>query len=130
MTRKKISRLQPSDYVYPHITKIPDVCGGKPTIDGTRLRVMDIVGLHEEGYTAERMLEVYDFLNLAQIHAALAYYFDHKEEIEAEFEADRRWDEEVDRVWQEYLARHGGKEPDPPPADRPMVKVVYVKTRR
>jgi len=126
-TTNKKSLVKPEHYVYPHITKIPGVCGGEATIDGRRVRVMDIVVLLQQGYTPQQMLEDYDFLSLAQIHAALAYYYDHQEEIEALFEADRKWDEKVTREWDEYLARHGGKEPDPPPPDRPLVKVIRVK---
>ena len=48
-----------SKHVYAHITKDPEVCGGKACIDGTRIRVMDIVGLHQHGYTPEKMLNVY-----------------------------------------------------------------------
>ncbi len=123
-TTNKKSLVKPEHYVYSHITKIPGVCGGKATIDGRRVRVMDIVALHLQGYTPEQMLEEYDFLSLAQIHSALAYSYDHPEEVEASFETDRQWNEKVVREWNEYLARHGGKEPDPPPPDRPMVKVI------
>jgi len=59
--------------VYSHITKIPGVCGGRPAIDHTRVRVLNIVYLLKEGYRPERMLEQYSDLNLAQVHAALAY---------------------------------------------------------
>ncbi len=58
-------------YVYPHITKVEGVCGGRPSIDGTRVRVVDIVFLQKEAYTPEKMLEEYPDLNLAQVHAAL-----------------------------------------------------------
>jgi uncharacterized protein (DUF433 family) len=40
---------------YPHISKTPGVCGGKACIDSTRIRVMDIVGLHQRGLKAEDM---------------------------------------------------------------------------
>ena len=40
-------------YVYPHIRKVEDICGGRPCIDGTRVRVVDIVFLQKEGYTPE-----------------------------------------------------------------------------
>lgn len=123
-TTKSLVKLE--HYVYSHITKIPGVCGGEATIDGRRVRVMDIVVLHQQGCTPAQMIDAYEFLDLAQIHAALAYY-DHQEEIEASFEGDREWDEKVTREWDEYLARHGGKEPDPPAADRPPVKVIRVK---
>ncbi len=76
--------------VYAHISKDPEVCGGKACIDGTRIRVMDIVGLHQHGYAPEKMLNVYSIpLTLAQVYAALTYYYDHPEEIEASFKEDQ-----------------------------------------
>ena len=76
--------------VYAHISKDPEVCGGKACIDGTRIRVMDIVGLHQHGYKPEKMLNVYSVpLTLAQVYAALTYYYDHPEEIEASFQEDQ-----------------------------------------
>ncbi|MGH9322579.1 MAG: DUF433 domain-containing protein [Vicinamibacteria bacterium] len=78
-----------SKQVYPHISRDPEVCGGKACIDGTRIRVMDIVGLHQHGYVPEKMLNVYSSpLTLAQVYAALTYYDDHPEEIEASFKED------------------------------------------
>ena len=46
------------------------MCGGYATIDGHRFRVINVVYMHKWGYSPERMLEGYDFLNLAQVHAA------------------------------------------------------------
>ena len=81
-----------SKQVYAHISKDAEVCGGRACIDGTRIRVMDIVGLHQHGYTPEQMLNVYaTSLTLAQVHAALTYYYDHPGEIEA----SNKEDEEV-----------------------------------
>ncbi len=91
-------------YVYPHITKIPGVCGGRPAIDHTRVRVLNIVYLHKEGCTPERMLEEYP-LTLAQIHAALAYYYDHQDEIESYISEDEAWDEEYERDRAEFLGK-------------------------
>jgi uncharacterized protein (DUF433 family) len=93
-------------YIYVHITKIPGVLGGEPTIDGRRVRVADIVSLHRDGYSPERIQEVYDFLSLGQIHAALAYYYDgHQQEIDASLELDRRWGELVLQEWNEHRNR-------------------------
>ena len=36
-------------HVYSHITKDPEVCGGRATIDGTRIRVLDIASLMHQG---------------------------------------------------------------------------------
>ena len=99
------SKLKSSDYVYPHITKVMGVCGGRPCIDGTRVRVLNIVYLLREGYTPEQMLKQYPSLSLAQVHAALAYYYDHKEEIESYIKEDEAWDERYERERAEYLSK-------------------------
>ena len=90
--------------VYSHITKDPRVCGGRACIDGTRVRVMDVVALLEEGYAPERMLNVFAVpLTLAQVYAALAYYYDHKEEIEASFAEQDQAENDHERKRAEYL---------------------------
>ena len=102
-TTNKESLVKQEHYVYSHITKIPGVCGGKATIDGRRVRVMDIVVLQQQGETPEQMLEAYDFLNLAQIHAALSYYYETPEEIDAQLKADEEWDERFEHEKAEFL---------------------------
>ncbi len=72
--------------VYAHITQDPKVRGGKACIDRTRIAVVDIVQLQREGKRPEEMLNTFAApLTLAQVHAALTYYYDHGEEIEASF---------------------------------------------
>ena len=64
----------------------PDVRGGRPIVAGTSLRVSDIAAYHiYEGLTAEE-LAVQIKLDLAQVHAALSYYFAHRGEIQAEIQ--------------------------------------------
>jgi uncharacterized protein (DUF433 family) len=93
---------------YPHITKDAGVSGGKACVENTRIRVLDIVELHREGKSPERMLRVFAIpLSLAQIHAALAYYYDHREEVDASFSEDDRWEEEHERL----KAAHLGSRP-------------------
>ena len=73
-----------------HIERRPDRCSGRPCIAGTRIRVQDIVCDHEiHGLTPEQIAREYPHLSLAQIHAALAYYFDHREEIREQLKADQ-----------------------------------------
>ena len=65
-----------------HIETTPGVCGGKPRIAGTRIRVQDIVILTEANLqTPDEIVAAYPHITLADVHAALAYYFDHVEEI-------------------------------------------------
>jgi uncharacterized protein (DUF433 family) len=78
--------------VFPHITTDPEVCHGRPCIAGTRIRVMDIVAAHEQGASVDDLRNHFDTraLTLGEIHAALAYYNDHKESVENTFAEDMR----------------------------------------
>jgi uncharacterized protein (DUF433 family) len=72
-----------------HIVSTPGIVGGKPRIAGSRIRVLDIVVWHEKrGLSPDQIVDLYPELSLADIHAALAYYFDHRSEIENEFERE------------------------------------------
>jgi uncharacterized protein (DUF433 family) len=90
---------------YAHIVKRPGYCGGKAAIDNTRVRVNNVVFLHNQGKNPEEIRVTYPDLSLAQVHAALAYYYDHKEEIEAELAADADWADEHEREKAEHLSR-------------------------
>ena len=91
---------------YAHITKEPKVCGGNACIDGTRIRVMDVVCLLKEGQSPEQMLDVFAVpLTLGQVHASLAYYYDHREEIEAAFAEEDEIDAETERRRAEHTKR-------------------------
>ncbi len=66
-----------------HIEITPGIAGGKPRIAGHRITVQNIVIWHERmGKSADEIATEYD-LSLADVYAALAYYFDHREEIDA-----------------------------------------------
>ena len=72
-----------------HIAKTPGICGGRACIAGHRIRVADIVVWHERrGYSPDEIVALFPGLALGDVHAALAYYFDHRSEIEADLQAD------------------------------------------
>jgi uncharacterized protein (DUF433 family) len=72
-----------------HIEVTPGVAGGKARIAGHRITVQDIVVWHERlGREVDEIASEYG-LTLADIHAALAYYFDHREEIDRSMERDQ-----------------------------------------
>ncbi len=73
-----------------HIEIVPGKCGGKPVITGTRIRVWDVYVHHERlGKTPDEIVRAYPHITLADVHAALAYYWDHKDEIDQQMkEAD------------------------------------------
>ncbi len=55
------------------ITMIPGLCGGRPTIRGLRIRVIDILDLLASGADRAEILEDYPYLEDADITAALEY---------------------------------------------------------
>jgi uncharacterized protein (DUF433 family) len=68
---------------YPHIVKIEGVCGGQAIIEGTRLAVWHLVGYYYKvGMSVEDILAEWDYLTPAQVFSALAYYHDHRQEID------------------------------------------------
>ena len=93
---------------YPHVAKTPGVCGGRARVEGTRIRVYNVVFLHKEGDSDEKIREAYPDLTPAQIHAALAYYYDNRDEIEAELAAEDQAAGDFERQKAEHLAKRAG----------------------
>lgn len=62
------------------ITANPEVCGGRPCIRGTRVRVKDVLDLLAAGATREEILTDYPYLEEEDITAVLefaAQFLDH-----------------------------------------------------
>jgi uncharacterized protein (DUF433 family) len=86
-----------------HITKTPGVCGGKACIAGHRIRVLDIVVWHEiRGYSPDEIVDMFPGITLADVYAAMAYYFDNREEIEETF---RKSDEIAEQLKTRYPSK-------------------------
>lgn len=65
-----------------HIETTPGVAGGKPRIAGHRITVQSIAIWHDRlGMDADEIASDHG-LTLGDVHAALAYYFDHRAEID------------------------------------------------
>lgn len=80
----------------PRIVRTPGVCGGKPRIDGHRIKVEHVAICHERlGMSPDEIVSDHPSINLAQVHAALAYYYEHKDEIDADIEEGKRFVEEL-----------------------------------
>lgn len=75
-----------------HIVSTPGTCGGKPRIAGSRIQVKHVAIMHErQGMSPADIVSEFPHITLADVHAALAYYHDHREAINAEIAADRAW---------------------------------------
>jgi len=87
-----------------HIVATPGTCGGKPRIARHRIRVQDIAILHEDyGYSPDEILSYYPSITLADIHAALAYYFDHREAIRQDINDDEAFIEAFKQQYPEKI---------------------------
>ena len=70
------------------IYRNPEVRGGRPCIVGTGLRVMDIVNaMIFAERSPDQLAKDYE-LSMAEVHAALAYYYENKDEIDANIRED------------------------------------------
>ena len=64
------------------INSLPGVCGGKPCIAGTRIRVQDIIIRTELGDLPDDLVRAYPHISLADVHLALAHYYEHQAQID------------------------------------------------
>jgi uncharacterized protein (DUF433 family) len=62
-----------SDRLLSRISSDPRICGGRPCIKGTRMRVSDVVDMLAHGAAREEILEDFPYLSEEDIAAALAY---------------------------------------------------------
>ena len=70
-----------TEYVY--ITRQTAVRSGKPIIVGTRIGVHDVIGLLQNGETVDSIVtQSFPDLTRAQVYECLAYYEDHRGEID------------------------------------------------
>jgi len=71
-----------------YLEATPETCGGKPRIAGTRITIEDIVLMHLR--LGQSLIEIAGKYNLplAGVHAAIAYYYDHHDEIDRSIEDD------------------------------------------
>ena len=74
---------------YRYITRVPEICGGRPIIKGTRIPVKALAGYYKMGLSVEEILEGLPQLTPAQVYEALSYYHDHLSEIEQDIEESR-----------------------------------------
>src|SRR5262245_43846756 len=75
----------------PLIVRTPGTCGGKPRIEGHRIKVEHIAVCRERlGMSPDEIASAHPSITLAQVHAALAYYYGHKDEIDADIEEGKR----------------------------------------
>lgn len=84
--RDRTDRPEVERTEHPHVVRRSDIAGGRPVIEGTRIRVELIAGFHRKGVTPEEIVDTYPHLRPAQVYDAISYYLDHQNEIDREVE--------------------------------------------
>jgi len=89
---------------HPHIVKVLGASGiWQAAIKGTYIRVWALVGCHKRGMDEWQILQGFPTINAAQLHDALSYYNDHKEEIDDFIKYN-------EQAYDDYFAAVGGGE--------------------
>jgi uncharacterized protein (DUF433 family) len=69
---------------------------GMPLIEGTTMKVVELVMAHKaHGWSPEELHFQHPYLSMSQIHSALAYYWEHKEMLDADIERREQYAEEM-----------------------------------
>ena len=101
--------MQPivSDTGYRHILMMKD---GRAMIAGTRIKVeLVVIATNQQKLSPEEICKYWPVLNMGQVHSALAYYYDHEEEVERLIrEGDEfveQWKRENEPAHREFVKR-------------------------
>jgi uncharacterized protein (DUF433 family) len=68
---------------YRYLTNLPDVRSGRTIIEGTRIGVHDVIAVIINDSSVDDVCRSYPDVTRAQVYECLAYYEDHRAEIDA-----------------------------------------------
>jgi uncharacterized protein (DUF433 family) len=96
----------------------PGVRGGKPRIASHRITVSDVAIWHKRmGMSPDEIVSEYPTIKLSDVHAALAYYYDHREEVNREIGESEAFAEKfrdgAPSIFEELKARKADATDDP-----------------
>lgn len=104
-----------------YIAKTSGTCGGQPRIIGTRIKVKHVyVWVERMGMAPAQVVAEHPHLTMDQIHAALAYYWSHRDEIDRDIDCEEKVVAELrmqagPSKFREKLAQHDAAcDPIPP----------------
>ncbi|MGH2560204.1 MAG: DUF433 domain-containing protein [Thermomicrobiales bacterium] len=97
-----------------HIEIVEGASGPKVRIAGSRIRVLDVVIWHDQmGMSPEEIVEEFPTITLGDVYAALAYYWDHRNDIQAAIAREHEIAEKYRKIYpsraQEKLKRPQGE---------------------
>lgn len=79
------------------------ISDGRPVIKGTRLRVVDIgVEFEYLGMSPDEIVRAHPHISLAQVHAALSYFYKHIKEMREKIRKDEAY---IEKLKQKYASK-------------------------
>ncbi len=81
-----------------HIVSDPNICFGKPRIAGTRFAVKDVVIHHFFNRIPLEIIAAKWDLPVAGVYAAVAYYYDHREQIDKGIADDEEYVRQMEQI--------------------------------
>lgn len=94
-----------TETLHRYIEKNPAICSGKAIIGGTRLTVTQIAIEYDRlGWTADEIVEAHPHLELAQVHDALSYYYENREDLDAEIRDEEALVNQLRAIYPSKLA--------------------------
>jgi uncharacterized protein (DUF433 family) len=72
------------------IVRVPGICGGEPTVAGTRVPVRSVVIQWQLYHDVDRLIQAFPRLDTAAIQTALAFYEENRAEIDRLIEENER----------------------------------------
>ncbi|MBI3762982.1 MAG: DUF433 domain-containing protein [Chloroflexi bacterium] len=88
---------------HPYVEQKRGVCGGKPVIVGTRIKITQIAIEYERlGWSPDQIVDAHPHVTLAQVHDALSYFYENQKSLTAEIVAEERF---VARLRRQYSSK-------------------------
>ena len=93
-------RLKKEVTNHPFIVRKKETCDGSPIIEGTRTRVIDMAIEYEAmGCSPDEIIDNHPYLNLSQVHDALSYYYENRNELDRKIEQDQEFIRQLKKMF-------------------------------
>jgi len=99
-TKDRIIIMQAEVRSHPYVIQDERISGGSAVIKGTRTRVVDIVIEYEYlVHSPDEIISAHPHLTLQQIHDALSYYYENREEIDRKIKDEQEFVDGLRKVF-------------------------------
>ncbi len=85
---------------HPFIVRKKEICDGSPIIEGPRTRVIDMEIEYEAlGHSPDEIIDNHPYLDLSQVHDALSYYYENRDELDRKIEHDKEFTRQLKKMF-------------------------------